>query len=58
VIINGSVLNKDFPSLELGYEQVKDVLQEQAELHVIMPIELLPYFSIAIAVLGIAFPYC
>ena len=49
-------LNKDFPSLNLGYEQVKDVLQEQVEIARNYSNRAITLFSIAIAVLGIGLP--
>lgn len=48
--------NKDFPSLRLGYEHVKDVLQEQAELAHHYVNRAITLFSIATAVIGIGLP--
>lgn len=45
--------DKDFPSLKLGYGQVKDVLQEQVEIARDYSNRAITLFSIAIAVLGI-----
>jgi len=49
-------LNKDFPSLKLGYEQAKDVLREQAEIARDYANRAITLFAVATAVIGIGLP--
>lgn len=48
--------DSDFPSLKLGYEQVKDVLRDQVELIRDYRNQAIMLFSVSVAVLGISFP--
>jgi hypothetical protein len=49
-------LEKDFPSLKLGYEQIKDVLREQATITQNYISRAITLFAIATAVIGIGLP--
>jgi len=49
-------IEKDFPSLKLGYEQVLDSLKNQAEISRDYSNRAITLFSIAIAILGIGLP--
>ena len=49
-------LEKDFPSLKLGYEQIKDVLREQGTLTQNYISRAITLFSIATAIIGIGLP--
>jgi len=49
-------LKKDFPSLQLAYEHVKDVLHEQKETVRDYANRAITLFSVATAIIGIALP--
>lgn len=49
-------LQKDFPSLKLGYEQVNDALKDQVETVRDYENRAITLFSVAVAVLGIGMP--
>lgn len=49
-------ISSDFPSLQQGYEQVKNVLQDQVEIVSAYNNRAITLFSVAVAVLGIGIP--
>lgn len=53
---NKKELESDFPSLRLGYEQVKDSLKEQVEIVRNYENRAIMLFSVAITILGVGMP--
>jgi hypothetical protein len=55
-ICEANTMKNDFPSLRLGYEQIKDVLKEQKEINRDYLARAMTLFSVSTAVIGIGLP--